>query len=103
MAGEIRGFQCQHVAIAEDDPIYQDPARAPSEDDIRGGVPEPAQKTSDRLRRTISVGVNSVVPSGLTRKAIGVPTLKRWAIFANPSGMFLTREPDAQKLRPLET
>src|SRR6185503_4961885 len=65
MAGKIWVVQRERVAIGHAHSLPPQAGAASSQYDVPGGIPGVAEEAPDRIRRAVSVGLSSAVPSGL--------------------------------------
>src|SRR5688572_32412944 len=65
MAGKIWVVQRERVAVGHAHPLHPHAGAASSQHNVPGGIPGVAEEAPDRIRRAVSVGLSSAVPSGL--------------------------------------
>jgi len=65
MAGKIWVVQRERVAIGHAHSLHPQAGAASSQYNVPGGIPGVAEEAPDRIRRAVSVGLSSAVPSGL--------------------------------------
>src|SRR6185503_2464264 len=65
MAGKIWVVQRERVAIGHAHSLHQQAGAASLQYNVPGGIPGVAEEAPDRIRRGVSVGLSSAVPSGL--------------------------------------